>query len=316
MGVIDCLSAGYRYLGWRLELILIPIVLDLLLWLGPRLNVAPLFEQFAASYRNLASAEGVTPDIAQMVGQLADSIRQMGEGSNLLNGLVSGTLLHVPSLPVVTVNWLPHYTIDIVTVGEAAIWWLVFSLLGLLLGVIYLTLLARRLPIGSAAGSSGGQVAVSVLRHWLQVIGFVIIVSLALLLIYLPISFIVGLMMLVSPAIGSAAAALAGALTLVVFFYLYFVTAALIMDNVPLGVAIMRSLRLVRENFWATLGFILLSNLIGLGIALLLVQLANLAMWAGFVAIVINAYIGTGLSMALLVFYRSRFIKGADMAQV
>ncbi len=315
MGVIDCLSAGYRYLGWRLELILIPIVLDLLLWLGPRLNVAPLFDQFAASYRGLAAAEGVTPEIGEMVGQLADSIRQMGEGSNLLNGLVSGTLLHVPSLPVASAGWLPHYSIDVTTVGEAAIWWLVFSLLGLLLGVIYLTLLARRLPIGSVAGSSGGQVAVAVLRHWLQVIGFVIFVVLALLILYLPISFIVGLMMLVSPAMGSAAAAFAGALTLVVFFYLYFVTAALIMDNVPLNVAIMRSLRLVRENFWATLGFILLSSLIGLGIALLLVQLANVGMWAGFVGIVINAYIGTGLTMALLVFYRSRFIKGADLAQ-
>ena len=296
-------------------MILIPIVLDLLLWLGPRLNVAPLFNQFAASYRDLASAEGVTPEIGEMVGQLSDSIRQMGEGSNLLNGLVSGTLLHVPGLPVVAANWLPHYTIDVTTVGEAAIWWLVFSLLGLLLGVIYLTLLARRLPIGGAAGATGGHVAVTVLRHWLQVIGFVIIVALALLIIYLPISFIVGLMMLVSPAMGSAAAAFAGALTLVVFFYLYFVTAALIMDNVPLSVAIMRSIRLVRENFWATLGFLLLSNLIGLGIALLLVQLANVGMWAGFVAIVINAYIGTGISMALLVFYRSRFIKGADMAQ-
>ena len=314
MGVIDCLSAGYRYLGWRLELILIPIVLDLLLWLGPRLNVAPLFDQFAASYRDLASAEGVTPEIGQMVNQLADSIRQMGEGSNLLNGLVSSTLLHVPGLPVAPARWLPHNSIDVTTLGEAAIWWLLFSLLGLLLGVIYLTLLARRLPIGSVAGSSGGQVAVAVLRHWLQVIGFVLIVALVLLIAYLPISFIVGLMMLVSPAIGSAAAAFAGAVTLVVFFYLYFVTAALIMDNVPLNVAIMRSIRLVRENFWATLGFILLSSLIGLGIALLLVQLADIGMWAGFVAIVINAYIGTGLSMALLVFYRSRFIKGADMA--
>ena len=314
MGVIDCLSAGYRYLGWRLELILIPIVLDLLLWLGPHLNVAPLFDQFAASYRSLAAAEGVTPEIGQMVNQLADSIRQMGEGSNLLNGLVSSTLLHVPGLPVVAAKWLPHYSIDVTTVGEATIWWLLFSLLGLLLGVIYLTLLARRLPIGSVAGSSGGQVAVAVLRHWLQVIGFVLIVALALLIAYLPISFVVGLLMLASPAIGSAAAAFAGAVTLVVFFYLYFVTAALIMDNVPLNVAIMRSIRLVRENFWATLGFILLSNLIGLGIALLLVQLADIGMWAGFVAIVVNAYIGTGLSMALLVFYRSRFIKGADMA--
>jgi hypothetical protein len=156
---------------------------------------------------------------------------------------------------------------------------------------------------------------VAVLRHWLQVIGFVIVAALALLILYLPISFVVGLMMLASPAFGSAAAAFAGALTLIVFFYLYFVTAALIMDNVPLNVAIMRSLRLVQENFWSTLGFILLSNLIGLGIALLLIQFTSLAWWAALLAIVANAYIGTGLSMALLVFYRSRFIKGADLAQ-
>jgi hypothetical protein len=302
-------------LGWRFELILIPIVLDLVLWLGPRFNVAPLFDRFALAYGELASAEGVTPEIAQMVDQLADSIRQMGEGSNLLNGLISSALLHVPSLPVVGADWLPHTAIDITTMGEAAIWWLVFTLLGLLLGVIYLTLLARRLPIGSVAGASAGQVAAAVFRHWLQVIGFVIVVALALLIIYLPISFGVGLIMLASPAFGSAVAALAGALTLVVFFYLYFVTAALIMDNVPLNVAIVRSLRLVQENFWSTAGFILLSTLIGLGIALLLVQVANLALWMALVAIVANAYIGTGLSMALLVFYRSRFIKGADIAQ-
>ncbi len=30
-------------------------------------------------------------------------------------------------------------------------------------------------------------------------------------------------------------------------------------------------------------------------------------------AIVINAYIGTGLAMALLVFYRTRLIKGGEL---
>ncbi len=115
--------------------------------------------------------------------------------------------------------------------------------------------------------------------------------------------------MLASPAFGSAVAALAGAITLIVFFYLYFVTAALIMDNVPLNVAITRSVRLVQENFWSTLGFVLLSSLIGLGITLLLVQFANTAWWSALLAVVVNAYIGTGLTMALLVFYRSRFIR-------
>ena len=129
-------------------------------------------------------------------------------------------------------------------------------------------------------------------------------------------SLLVGLVMMFSPAFGSALAALAGAITLVVLFYLYFVTAALIMDNATLPAAMLRSLRLVRENFWATLGLILLTNLITLGIALLLLQMAALAPWAGLVAIALNAYIGTGLSMALLVFYRTRLIKGAEAAVV
>ncbi len=57
------------------------------------------------------------------------------------------------------------------------------------------------------------------------------------------------------------------------------------------------------------LGFIVLSNIIGLGFALLLVQIAAVSPWVALVTIVVNAYIGTGLSMALLVFYRSRALK-------
>jgi hypothetical protein len=315
LGVIDCLSAGYRYLGWRFELILIPVVLDLLLWLGPRFNVAPLLNQLAQAYLELADAEGAPPEAGQMVTQLADNVRQLGEGSNLLSGLVSGALLHVPSLPQVGPDWLPRTSFDIAGLGVAGAWWLVFSLLGLLIGVVYLTLLARRLPIGGAAVTRGGQAVKGVFRHWLQVIGFVVVVALALLIVYLPVSFVAGLLTLASPAVGSTVAAVAVVLTLVIFFYLYFVTAALIMDNVALNVAIVRSIRLVRENFWSTFGLVVLSTLIGTGIALLLLQLANVGLWAALVAIVVNAYIGTGLTMALLVFYRSRFIKGADVAQ-
>ena len=310
--MIDCLSAGFRYLGWRLELIVIPILLDLLLWLGPRFSVAPLFDQLAAAYGELAASPEITTDIAQMVEQLAASIRETGNGSNLLNGLVSSALLHVPSLPLFSGGAVGG-VIEVTTAGEAIVWWLLFGLLGLLLGVIYLTLLARRLPIGGMAGARPPQLLTAVLRHWLQVCGFVILVALGLALIYIPISLLVGLIMVFNPALGSAVAGLAGAVTLVVFFYLYFVTAALVMDNASLPAAMLCSLRLVRENFWATLGFILLSTVIALGIALLLAQMASLAAWGALVAIIINAYIGTGLSMALLVFYRTRLIKASEM---
>lgn len=292
---------------------LLPVLLDLLLWLGPRFSVAPLLDNLAAAYAELAGGEDVTPDLAALVEQLSASIRALGAGSNLLNGLVSSALLHVPSLPLIPLEL--GGVIEIASAGEAVVWWLLFGLLGLLLGVFYMTLLARRLPIGSMAGAGPAQVTVAVLRHWLQVCGFVLLAAIGLFLIYLPISLVVGMITLFSPAFGSALAALAVALTLVVFFYLYFVTAALVMDNAPLPAAIARSMRLVQENFWPTLGFILLSNLITLGIALLLFQLAGATLWSGALAIAINAYIGTGLSMALLVFYRSRLLKSAAPAQ-
>jgi hypothetical protein len=291
-----------------LELTLIPVLLDLLLWLGPRFSVASLFNDLAAAYGGLVGGEDVSPDLVELVEQLSVSIREAGESSNLLNGLVSSALLHVPSLPLAPVE-LGGRVIEIASLGEAVVWWLLFGLLGLLIGVLYLTLLARRLPIGGMAGARPAQVAAAVLRHWLQVCGFVLLLVLGLGLIYLFISLVIGWIVLSSPAFGSALAALAVVFMLAVFFCLYFVTAALVMDDLPLQAAIVRSLRLVRENLWPTLGFILLSNLIAVGIAVLLVQLANLALWGGVAAIVINAYIGTGLSMALLVFYRSRLIK-------
>jgi hypothetical protein len=56
------------------------------------------------------------------------------------------------------------------------------------------------------------------------------------------------------------------------------------------------------------LGFITLNSLIGLGIALLLAQLLNSAGWILFPALVVNAFVGSGLAMALLIFYRTHYL--------
>jgi hypothetical protein len=96
---------------------------------------------------------------------------------------------------------------------------------------------------------------------------------------------------------------------LVLLFYLYFVTAAVIMDNLPVHRAIAQSFVLVRSNFWATLGFVLLYNVITLGFAFIMASLAEVTPVGTIAAILIYAYIGSGLAMGLLVFYRSRILK-------
>lgn len=287
---------------------MIPVALDLLLWLAPHFSVVTLTGEAARWYRELGAVEGMPTDAALLTQQVAATIEQFGSDFNLLSALVSTTLLHVPSLLVNSAPSSPLPAIELTTPAEAFVFWVIFSVLGLLIGVVYLGLLARRLPIGGMAAVRSNVLAGRAIAQWLQVIAFVLLVALLLLAIYLPLSVVISILTLISPALGSLVGLSSGALALVLFFYLYFATAGIVMDNLSAPGAIKQSFLLVRTHFFATLGFFALSTLIGLGISLLLARLASYALWAVTPAILLNAYIGTGLTMALLIFYRTRLL--------
>ena len=141
VGIIDSLSAGYRFLGRRVEVLLIPILLDLLLWLGPRLSVAPIFQQIADFYRNAATMEGMPADMVEMSRQVSELLTTAGDNSNLLDGLANTSLLHVPSL-LVAAGSQGSMTLSIAHPLAAAALFGSFGLLGLLIGVVYMNLLA------------------------------------------------------------------------------------------------------------------------------------------------------------------------------
>ena len=289
------------------------MLLDFVLWLGPRFGVAPIFDELAAVYTTAAGMEELTSDMRLMLDQFAESVRTMGQYTNLADGLVSGAAFHLPSLgPVGTAA--NATLITIASPLTALLLWVLFGLIGVLLGVVYLGLLARRLPIGGMAHVNLGGFLGATLWHWLRAVGFVLLTVALLLMIYIPVAFVLSIVMLISPPVGSALAASAGGLILVLFFYLYFAIAGIVMDNLGVWPAVVRSVQLVRTNFWPTLGFIVLSTLIGLGIAVLLAQVAQAAVWLHVVAIFVNAYIGTGLALAFLVFYRSRLLKVQEAA--
>lgn len=309
MGVIDSLSAGYRFLGRRLDLLLVPILLDLLFWLGPRLSIAPLFQQAAAFYTQASALEGIPPDVVRMSQQMATNLTQLGEQSNLLGVLANSSLLHVPSL-LAGSRPISEEVIIIESPLAALLLLVAFSLLGILLGVIYMNMLARTLPIGDGPkAANAGEFLGLVLRHWVLVLLYVVLVMVALMVGSIPITLIVTLLSLLNPVIGSLILMLFFGTLLVLLFYLYFVTAALIMDNLSVWRAIVQSFVLIRNNFWATLGFVVLTTVIGLGFAFIMASVADMTPVGTVAAILIYAYIGSGLAMALLVFYRTRVLK-------
>lgn len=310
MGVIDSLSAGFRLLGRRLYLLAIPVLLDGLLWALPRLSTAPLFTRLAAFYSGLSATSELPPELADSIKQLAGMITQLGEGSNLLNGLATVPMLHVPSL-LAALPPLAGATIRPVdNLAVAALLFLLFGVLGVGVGVAFLSGLAHVLPLGELGkATSGVAFALGVLRRWGQVLGFLLLAVLAGLALLVPTSLLVGVLTLISPAMGSVAVFLGSGLMFVLYFYLYFVVPGLVVDRISIWTAVRRSAMLVRRYFWAAFGFIFLSGGISLGFVLLFDNVATLHPLATAATILLNAYLGSGLAMALLVFYRTRLLR-------
>lgn len=145
LGVIGSLTAGFEMLGRHLSLIVLPVLLDLLLWLGPRISIAPLVEQFAAFLTSRSA-----PDPA-MVGQITEAARlleEFGERSNLLALLSALPLLNVPSLlaqhaPGMSSPLGEPLVMLTTNVLVVIVWAVVLIPIGLVLGFLYLNRLAR-----------------------------------------------------------------------------------------------------------------------------------------------------------------------------
>ena len=310
MGIIDSISTGYRFVSQRPGLLLLPLLLDALLWVMPRWSIGPLLERLAGVFRDMAEDPRMTEGNPFALPQTGDLLEAFGQTSNLAQFLVSGLLYHVPSLLAA----LPsvkggHPSVEIDSIGSAGLLSIFFGLAGLLIGTTYMNLLAHNLPIGEGQKElSLNSLASRIVRHWLRTIGFLAFVTLGLTMIYIPGVLGITVLGLISPMLGFAASFLFASLIVVILFYLYFVTTALVLDDLAIGQAVRRSIHLVRNNFWHTVGFVLLTTFISLGMGLLFYQVTQMHILGVAFATLGNTFVGTGLAMSLLVFYRTRIL--------
>ncbi len=309
--VIDSLSAGYRFLGRRVSLILIPVLLDLWLWLGPRLSIQPLIQDFVRYYEQTVGMQDMPTMPAEMSPQI---LLDYGQASNLMDSLVSGSVAHVPSL---FASMIPVSFREAIMISSP---WAAFglfaglSLLGLWIGVLYMNLLAQRLPLGEASKPlSAGDLLRLVIRQWLKMILFIIVLTAFLFAGMIPVILGSVLLSFINPALSSVLVAVYIGAVLVVLFYLYFATAAIVLDDLPVHRAILQSVIVVRSNFIGTLIFIMLTVVIANGMMLILRQIMQVSEYGLLVAIPVNAYIGTGIVLALFVYYRTQLLRFASL---
>ncbi|MEA3344903.1 MAG: hypothetical protein U9Q78_01425 [Chloroflexota bacterium] len=306
MGVIDTLSAGFNVITKRLWLSVPPVLLDLYLWQGPRLSILPMTRQLASFLRNLpkVSLTGVPPSA------LAQMVEEIGWGLNLFS-LLHNELMGMPSL----IAWAAsefgggggRNVIEIRSweglLGISA----TLLLLGVLISSIYLALMALAVRRKSL---SLREVWQRTWRCWAWVtvweillLGLGLFINLAISAAILPVA-------LISQAVARGLLNLLGLVSVGLALWLalntFFTVQALALQDVSLAGAVWRSFNVVRRNFWGMLGLILLSFIIQLGFGQIWRMLDTVS-WQTLLSILGNAYIGSGVTAAMMVFYLDRY---------
>jgi hypothetical protein len=329
--VIDILGHGFQTVARRWWLILIPVLLDSLLWLGPHISVQDLAQEAIQTFEielSALPAEGLD----EWFDILSKALDEASARYNTLSMLRVG-MLGVPSLLIwggATLGspsayeglWVSFLrTIDmtdlLLTVPRAdfalpVVWqvqergtWLLLvlslSLLGIAIGSIYLTTLwpnvetdPKRTPFWARVG----KLSVRFVLFWL-------LRALVLALLGVPFVFALALLNLLSSELALLFASITLGLATWLSFYGTFVLASMVVNDAPVLRAIWNSIGVVLRNFWPTLWLFILMNLIGGGMTILWKQISHGA-WTGL-AIVGNAYIGTSLIAASLLFYQDRY---------
>lgn len=316
LGVIDSLSLGFNIVSRHLWLILLPVLLDLVLWFGPWLSIRPLVSRFLP----LLQTPPDTPEEVRQIMALSQQVlEQIGEHWNLLSLLARG----VVKLPSFIADQLmpvpgghPIVSVEVASFAAALGWMLLLGLAGTFLGGLYLTLIADQLQ--RLQSKEGGQENEAGADHgflyrlgltWLRLILLALLLLGGMLFIIVPLSLLGGVMSLIHPSLAlsgmSLLSVVIGWIVIWVGFILYFVTDAIVLDGVGVLQAIWRSANVVQRNLWPTLGLVLLSYVIGTGFTFIWDRIGSTA-WGTVVGILGTAYIGAGLSAAGLAFYADR----------
>ncbi len=315
MGIIDALSDGFRGVAKRPGLLTLPILVDVCLWLAPRLSVDSLllrsmpsptdvaglgqpYEQFFEASRAMLQDGQATTNL-----WAAFSLRAVG-----LTSLTAETL--VPSVP-----WqVGQAVIEIQSWTAALGCSVLLAATSLLVALFILALLAQ---VTREEGVEVLHVLGVTVRSWARMVGAsvagILIVAVlggsAVVIILLLNALNAQLGNLVMQAFMLSVFAAAAYVGLVFFFFVR----AVVLDDTGIRRSLWSALNVVHRGFFTATVFIILFSVIQVGLLLVWDGIAR-SVAGTAVSIVGNAYINMGLVLGSLIFYRERLAKWQEAA--
>ena len=286
--VVDVIAEGLSLIVTRPWLMLVPILLDVVIWLGVKIEPSALINELIDLVDDSTIAD--TEDVISTMQDLGDS------------NMTQLAALFVPSMLSGGGDADIYQLFDqrIWTPGAGAVVLVGFGLVFIasLLAMVYTVPIANAI-IGRKL-SIGGNVAL-IVRAWARMIAFIVLCLGALMAIIVPTAIMSVIFAPLLPLVTSIL--MIGAIAGLLFFYFVF-DAIVIADVGPLK-AVRMSVEIVRRNMRAVLGLVLASLLLTTGIPEIVSGMLD-SLPGLVLAVLLQAVIATGATAASMFFFVDR----------
>jgi hypothetical protein len=298
--LMNAIIAGFNLIANHIVLILFPVVLDIFIWLGPRLRLKNVLEPIISSANQTLNTYN-NAEITQLLESAQEAWTLLITRINLTNS-ISTFPLGIPSLLAgtdLTGNPIgTSISYEIPTFGLAVIIFIILGGVGLLIGSFYFSAIAKTVSTESKKFSFSvvGSQLISILGLLLMIIGLLIIVV-------IPALMIVSLFALFSPAIAQIVLLIFSFIFIWLLIPLVFTPHGIFLNQLNVGKSILTSFRLIRLLLPGTGLFLLLAMLIAQGLDILW-HSAPSSSWFTLIGIIGHAFIYTSLITASFIYYR------------
>ena len=297
-GVFNSLKAGFDIVSNRIILILLPLGLDLFLWLGPRLSGGNLYSVLFSNWIDFNRTAGFPvqnlPDLTERVEflglvNLLGWLRTFPVG---IPSLLSGILPE--SLPLQT-PFGAQYVIQVSSIFQMFGWMVLLTVTGWIGGGLYFWLVSNV--------ALAGQGTISLLRAITQTSILSLVWWIGLMIVLFPVLIVVSLLALINPLLANGAAFIVVMLSFWLIVPLFFTPHGIFIRQQNAFRSIFSSLNMSRFTLPTSSLFVFAVIILSTGLNYLWSVPSNDS-WMMLVGIAGHAFITTVLLAASFIYYR------------
>jgi len=299
--LINALITGFDTITNHLELIIIPVVLDLFLWLGPRLRLEGLIKGVVSQMNELSGLAQAQAGEPLLLGQ--ELWNTFAERLNFFAVLRSYPVgvpsLMASNLPTDGPLGIPPAW-EIPSFGLMLAVWLGLSLIGLTFGSLYFLMVA---DVSVEGEVSWRKVLNNLPRVVFQVVLLTILCFAILVAISLPSSCLISFVTISGLPFAQISLFLLAGFVLWMLFPLVFSAHGIFVNRSKMWVSLLDGMRLTRLTFSRT-GLLFIILLVISEVSELLWRVPGASSWFSLIGIAGHAFTTTGILAASIVYYR------------